>query len=69
MPNETNLEQRLAVLEKEVAELKHSVRPGPNWFERVSGSMKNEPDFDEVLRLGREIRQADRPSEASPQEP
>jgi hypothetical protein len=68
MPDERNLEQRIATLEKEVAELKHAAaKPGSgeNWFQRVAGSFKNQPEFDEVLRLGREIRQADRPTESS----
>jgi hypothetical protein len=34
-----------------------------DWLERVIGSMKDESAFDEVLALGRAIRQADRPAE------
>jgi uncharacterized protein (DUF433 family) len=32
-----------------------------SWFEKVAGSFKDVPEFDEILRLGREFRQADRP--------
>ena len=32
------------------------------WIDRITGTFKDDPDFDEILRLGREIRQADRPS-------
>ncbi len=35
----------------------------PNWLERLTGSMKDEPAFAEVLEYGRTIRQADRPPE------
>jgi hypothetical protein len=65
MSGQNGVEERLAVLETEVAELKRSLRPGETWFNRVAGSMKDDPEFDEVLRLGREIRRADRPVEAS----
>jgi hypothetical protein len=57
------LEQRVSALEKEVAELRRHVRPresARDWIERVSGSMKDYPEFEEVIRLGREIREADR---------
>ena len=37
--------------------------PAPDWLERVIGSMKDEPAFDEVLAYGRAIREADRPTE------
>jgi len=36
---------------------------GPDWLDRVIGSMKDEPAFDKVLDYGRAIRQADRPAE------
>jgi uncharacterized Zn finger protein len=58
------LEQRVSALEKEVAELKRHVKPresARNWVERISGSFKDDPEFEEVIRLGREIREADRP--------
>jgi hypothetical protein len=63
MPD-TTLEQRIAVLEQAVRELQESMKartPAPDWLERVIGSMKEEPAFDEVLAHGRAIRQADRP--------
>jgi hypothetical protein len=34
-----------------------------DWLERLSGSFENEPAFEEVLRLGREIRKADAPND------
>ena len=52
------------VVETEIAALKRQVasaQPSSNWLDDVAGSFKDEPDFEEVLRLGRQIRQADRP--------
>ena len=62
MSENTLLEERLTAVERELAELKDHVfrsqhaRP---WFEKMIGSMKDYPEFAEVVKLGREIRQAD----------
>jgi hypothetical protein len=64
MSTPTTLEERVALLEAEVARLKQLVSQAPpakNWIERISGSMKDQPAFEEVIRLGREFRHADRP--------
>jgi len=64
MPENKSVEERLAAVEKELAELKRrlpSKSDGKNWIDKISGSMKDYPEFDEILRLGREIRQSDRP--------
>ncbi|HPM84448.1 MAG TPA: hypothetical protein PLF81_27270 [Candidatus Anammoximicrobium sp.] len=58
-------EERLATLEAEVAQIKNLLEgrlPPRNWLDPVVGSMSRYPDFPEVLRLGRELRQADRPA-------
>ena len=63
------LEQRMNVLEEAVRELQDAMRarqPAPDWLDRVIGSMKDDPDFDEVLAYGRAIRHADRPTEDQP---
>jgi hypothetical protein len=39
--------------------------PSQSWIQRVAGSFKDQPEFDEVLRLGREFRQTQRPDYAS----
>jgi hypothetical protein len=65
MPEATH-EQRITALEQTVRELQETInsrKPAPDWLDRVIGSMKDEPAFDEVLALGRAIRQADRPAE------
>jgi hypothetical protein len=65
MPEGT-LEQRMTALEEAVRELQDAIqarKPAADWLDRVIGSMKDEPAFDEVLAHGRAIRQADRPPE------
>ena len=57
------IEQRVSELEKQVAVLTREVltrRLKPGWIQRVLGSMEGDADFTEILRLGRETRQADR---------
>jgi hypothetical protein len=60
MLQEALIENRLATLEREMAELKSRLPQKMNWLEQVSGSMANEPDFERVLELGRAARQADK---------
>lgn len=62
----TVLEQSLVAVEAGEAEFKQRVGislSAPDWIERVTGSFRTEPAFDEVLRLGRAAREADRPRE------
>lgn len=64
MCDKGTVEERLAVLECEMAELKRQIglaRTPGNWFGFVAGSFKDDPDFEEVLRLGDELRRSDRP--------
>ena len=65
---EATLEQRMTAIEQTVRELQEAMnhrKPAPDWLDRVIGSMKDEPAFDEVLAHGKAIRQADRPAEES----
>ncbi len=57
------IEGRLEAVEHAVAEIKRELdsrSPSPDWLDQIIGSFKDEPAFDEVIRLGREIRKADR---------
>jgi len=66
MPTDT-LEQRVAALERDVRALKakgqpqlfSKASPNPNWVEEVAGSMKGFPEFDEVRKIMREMREAE----------
>jgi hypothetical protein len=61
-----SLEQRLAAVEAAIAELKEQkTNSSPNWLEKITGSFKDDPIFDEVLAYGREFRHADRPNDDS----
>ena len=65
MSEQTPIERRLDALEREVSELKQRLNNGnapSNWIERITGSMADFPEFEEVIRYGREIREADRPA-------
>ena len=55
----------MAALEAAVSELQRRLAaPAPdNWLQRITGTFKDDPEFDEVIRLGREFREADRPRE------
>jgi hypothetical protein len=35
---------------------------GPDWLKRITGSMKDFPEFEDLLRYGREYRESDRPA-------
>ena len=64
MVTDSELARRLAVLEHEVADLKRRVETSSgNWPDRVFGRMKDFPEFDEVTRLGRDLRDAQRDPE------
>ena len=57
----STVEERLSVLESEIETLKRQLaRIGKPraWLDEVAGSMDAWPEFEEVLRLGREFRQS-----------
>ncbi len=70
MSTGTSVEERLAALEKAVTDLRkelsdsRSNNPSSSWLEKITGSFKDDPAFEQALAYGREIRQADYPSEA-----
>ena len=69
MAEQTPIEQRVAALEREVSELKQQLKAGrapDNWIERITGSMADFPEFEEVVRYGREFREAQRPTSDEP---
>lgn len=61
MSEQLTIEERLAAVEHELAELKRktqSGRDGNCWIERIAGTFRDDPDFDEIIRLGREFRKS-----------
>lgn len=61
MSEQQAIEHRLAEVERELADLKRRLSPtadGTSWVERISGTFKDDPDFDEIVRLGREFRKS-----------
>jgi hypothetical protein len=57
----TTIEERVAMLEKELTKLKQLIqgaRVAKDW-RKTFGMSANDPGFDEMIRLGREIRAQD----------
>lgn len=58
------VEERVAVLEREVAQLKKRLgsppAPAASWWEQITGTFTDDPVFEEAMRLGREYRAAQR---------
>jgi hypothetical protein len=59
------IEQRLTMLEKAVEDLRTEVKrlpaPGERWWRNHAGRFKDDPVFEEIVRLGREYRESLRP--------
>lgn len=59
------LKNRVAKLEQEVSELKSGPvrQPGQPWWDRIAGRFENDAAFEEIVRLGREYREAQLPED------
>ncbi|MBU6172362.1 MAG: hypothetical protein KGQ60_01070 [Planctomycetes bacterium] len=56
------IEVRLARVERELAILRaKSTRDKSNWLSEIIGTFKDDKDFDEIVRLGKEMRDAETP--------
>jgi hypothetical protein len=59
------MEQRMKALEGEIAEIRARLNdtgtPGVDWLDKIWGSFKDDPVYEEAMRLGREYREAQRP--------
>jgi hypothetical protein len=61
MPEQLTIEERLTAVEQELTSIKRRLPPAPDgesWIERIAGTFKDDPEFDEVVRLGREFRKS-----------
>ncbi|MCW3097291.1 MAG: hypothetical protein JWL77_2909 [Chthonomonadaceae bacterium] len=62
------LEERMAAVEQELAQLKKQLKaetsssPRP-WWEKIAGTFANSEHYDEAMRLGREYRESLRPKD------
>lgn len=53
------LEERVAALEAEVAAIKaHGENSSLPWWKEIWGTFKNDPVYDEAMRLGREYHES-----------
>jgi hypothetical protein len=72
MASSSQLEQRVANLEAEVATLKRTLdkldRATP-WWEQIAGTFENDPIYEKAMQLGREYRQSLRPKTAPRRKP
>lgn len=64
------LEERVTILEAEVARLKHKVETDSSqvtpWWEKITGTFANNSAYDEAMQLGREYRESLHASSVEP---
>ena len=60
-----SVEERLTRIENELRQIKERLdgKNKGNWISRMRGQFKDDPVFDEIVRLGKEIRDAELPPE------
>jgi hypothetical protein len=63
MPESNTVEERLTRIENELTEIRARLdRPAKkNWISRMRGQFRDDPVFDEAVRLGKELRDAELP--------
>lgn len=55
----TPLEERVAILEAEITLIKTKAEtPTKPWWEKVTGTFANSPDYDKAMQLGRAYRES-----------
>jgi hypothetical protein len=58
-----SVEKKLAQLVREDAILKTQVPSETNWIAEITGICKDDPDIDEIVRLGKELRAPEPPGQ------
>lgn len=57
------LEERVALIEKELEQLRQQLPPPQKTgWRKLLGAFDNDPDFDEIIRLGKEYRNSQVPN-------
>lgn len=62
----SGVEERLAKVEREIEEIKREQKVSQSklgWLERVRGNFKGDAAFEEIVKLGKAIRDAESPAE------
>ena len=63
-PMSENIESRPTRVERAVELLKSRLAGDKsNWVAEITGIFKDDPDFDEIVRLGKEMRDAEEPED------
>ena len=64
--SEQAIEKRLERVEREVEQIKSQLNSGSGtgWISRMRGQFRDDPVFDEIVRLGKEIRDAELPPDS-----
>ena len=64
MADSKKLELRIEKIEQEIASLKSHLSKNSSkpWWQKISGVFENDPDFDEIISLGQDIRKQERPN-------
>jgi len=63
---ESALEKRLATLEREFEEFKRRLGASPKTWRETFGMFADDPEFDEIVRLGKDYRKKQRPRTRRP---
>ncbi len=63
---QADLNARVTALEAEISKLKERVEKSDQsdktpWWERISGTFRDDPVYEEAMKLGREYRESLRP--------
>ena len=61
MADQQTIEERLTQVEQELAEIKRRLVQGverKSWVERIAGTFKDDAEFAEIVKLGRDFRKA-----------
>ena len=70
---EETVSRRIAKLEEQISQLERQVNTVPAsseaWWKKIVGVYRDDPEFEEAMRLGREYRESQRPQDDDAAEP